>query len=142
MNDYLFAKHGVSACDEIGNYNGVVSMCAQAGEKFLKAIREIAFSDDDETIQLLHTHNLRTLHNKISSRYKLSADSKECKWLGDFYMDASYPGDNFVVATKEDAEECLRITELLMNDSKRILDGERIRRKEERDKLDDLNAFR
>lgn len=35
-NDYLFAKSGLTACESLGNYNAIVSLCTQAGEKFFE----------------------------------------------------------------------------------------------------------
>lgn len=111
-NDYRYAKAGFEICRELGNYNSVASGCAQAGEKYLKALAEVCLVDAPDGIITMKSHNLRAIVNKIKE-YRPQADlnSKDCKWLGDFYFEARYPGDNFVVVNKEDALECLRITE-------------------------------
>lgn len=140
-NDYLFAKSSVSAGDTIGNYNVVVSLLAQAGEEYLKAAIEFCFITDD-AMNLLHSHNLRTLYNKVITKYKLSVSSRDCKWLGDFYFDARYPGDNFVTANREDAEECLRIVECLEEDVRKILSQEKMGRKEKQKIIKTLSAFK
>lgn len=111
-NDYLYAKGGMETCRRLGNYNGVASGCAQAAEKYLKALAERCLVDDPEAVTLLKTHNLRSLVNKLKEQIPgIPLDSRDCKWLGDFYFDARYPGDNFVTVNEEDALECLRITE-------------------------------
>lgn len=111
-NDYLYAKGGMETCRRLGNYNGVASGCAQAAEKYLKALAERCLVDDPEAVTLLKTHNLRSLVNKLKEQIPgIPLDSRDCKWLGDFYFDARYPGDNFVTVSEEDALECLRITE-------------------------------
>ena len=110
-NDYLYAKAGMEVCRQLGNYNSVASGCAQAAEKYLKALAEICLVDDEDGVTVLKTQNLRTLVNRIKEHFpKIALDSRDCKWLGDFYFDARYPGDNFVLVNEEDAGECLRIT--------------------------------
>ena len=47
-------------------------------------IVEKCFVSDSNSLTLLHTHNLRSLYNKIITKSELSVDSKSCKWLGDF----------------------------------------------------------
>ena len=56
-NDYLYAKGGMETCRRLGNYNGVASGCAQAAEKYLKALAERCLVDDPEAVTLLKTHN-------------------------------------------------------------------------------------
>lgn len=143
MNDYLYAKGSMATSREIGNYNGTAALCSQSGEKFLKAVIEKCFADEDssELIPLLRTHNLRTLYNKITTKYNLATSSKDCKWLGDFYFDARYPGDNFVLVTEKDALECLAILEMIKTDTEKLLDEEETRRNAARDKVKTLKCF-
>lgn len=109
-NDYLFAKAGMQTGDELGNYNIVASLCSQACEKFMKAVLELCFSDSEDLLQLLHSHNLRALYNVIITKYKLSVSSKDCKCVGDFYFDARYPSIDYLAATKNDALEWYETT--------------------------------
>ena len=110
-SDYLYARAGMAVGEEYGDYNGVASMCAQAAGKYLKAVIEQCIYRED-TISLLKSHNLRVLLNAIREEYPdIGLDAKDLKWLGDFYFDARYPGDNFVEVSREDALECLKITE-------------------------------
>lgn len=140
-NDYLYAKAGMSVGESIGNFNGVAALCSQSCEKYLKAVIELCFTEHSDFLSLLHSHNLRTLFNVVIQKYNLSVTSKDCKWVGDFYFDARYPGDNFVTVNQEDAKECLRITELLEKDVWRILQEEKEKRKEIRNALDKARAF-
>lgn len=89
-NDYLYAKNSMDVGRAVGNFNVVASLCAQAAEKYLKSVIEKSFLDDPDVLNLLHTHNLRAIYNKIITRYTLTVSSKDCKWLGDFYYDARY----------------------------------------------------
>ncbi len=109
-NDYLFAKDSLPLCDKTHNYNSAAAIFAQSAEKLLKEVIEQKFVDDSSCISILRTHNLRVLVNKIKERYPdAELNSIECKWLGDFYFDARYPGDNYIVVSKDDAYTALEI---------------------------------
>ncbi|MFI3209285.1 MAG: HEPN domain-containing protein [Eubacteriales bacterium] len=121
-DDYLFAKDSLPLCDRNGNYNSVTAILAQAAEKLLKEVIERQFIDDSACISILRTHNLRVIVNKIIERYpESSLNSMECKWLGDFYFDARYPGDNYITVSKEDAYLALEITERILESVDSIL---------------------
>ena len=114
-NDFLFAMHGINAAKEIGNYNGIAYMASQSAEKLLKAVIEHYFVDDEDCIRLLKSHNQRSLLEKIKTRFpECTLDSKDYKWLGDFYFDARYPGDNFIEVGEESGLECIRLVEELL----------------------------
>lgn len=140
-NDFMYAKSGFDTGKLVGNFNMTAAICSQAAEKYLKAVIEKCFPTDDEIMTLLRTHNLRSLYNKIITKYKLSIDSKSCKWLGDFYFDARYPGDNFVIVNESDATECIRLVALIREDVTKILSEEEKKRCEERERLEKLRAF-
>jgi HEPN domain-containing protein len=80
----------------------------------MKAVIEIYDVDNENSLQLMRTHNLRLLVNRLRELFKgCPLSSKDYKWLGDFYYEARYPGDNFVVVNEEDALESLRLVEFL-----------------------------
>lgn len=139
-NDYCYAKAGMQVGEQLGNYNGVAALCAQSAEKYLKAVLEITFSE--EALGLLHSHNLRAITNKLKEIYPdLPLSTKDMKWLGDFYFDARYPGDNFVEVNKDDALECLRLTEDLAQKVTILLEQNDQKRKEKRNRLQQLDTF-
>lgn len=114
-NDYLYAKNSINVAKEIGNYNGLASMASQSAEKLLKAIIEVYFVDDEDCLKLMRSHNLRALVEKINNRFTESPlNSKDYKWLGDFYYDARYPGDNFIMVGEESGLECIRLLDELI----------------------------
>ncbi|MDK2808551.1 MAG: hypothetical protein PWP24_1287 [Clostridiales bacterium] len=140
-SDYLYAKAGMEVGRVHGDYNGVAAMCAQAAEKYLKAILERC-TMDQEVMTLLRSHNLRALLNRIKQDYpEFEASTKDVKWLGDFYFDARYPGDNFVVVTQEDAEECLRLTKELQERTQELLGKEEQKQKEKKHIIQNLDEF-
>lgn len=121
INDYLYAKQNMMN-EHIRDYNWPAVICAQAVEKILKAVIETQFAEDSSCIGMLKTHNLRTVVNKILIKYpECKISSKDCKWLGDFYYDARYPGDDFVEVSREDAIEALRIVEATLKEVECIL---------------------
>ena len=83
----------------------------------------------------MRTHNLRTLVNRIKDVIPgINLSSKDCKWLGDYYFEARYPGDNFVRVNEEDARECLRITEEIRDVVTHEMDRINRRRQEQKEK--------
>lgn len=134
-NDYLYAKGGMEICRSLGNYNSIASGCAQAAEKYLKALAELCLVDEADAVSIMRTHNLRTLVNRIKDVIPgINLSSKDCKWLGDYYFEARYPGDNFVRVNEEDARECLRITEEIRDVVTHEMDRINRRRQEQKEK--------
>lgn len=121
INDYLYAKSSMLDRTK-SEYNWPVFIFSQAAEKILKAIIETEFVDDSSCIQLMRTHNLRTVVSKLLERFPdMKLSSKDCKWLGDFYFDARYPGDDFILVTLEDAMEAMKIVEDILIETEKIL---------------------
>lgn len=124
INDYLYAKKNMTD-GNVYDYNWPAVICSQAVEKILKAVIEAEFADDSSCIALLRTHNLRTVVNKILEKFPESnLSSKDCKWLGDFYYDARYPGDDYITVSKEDAEEAVLIVERTLEEVEKIMKSE------------------
>lgn len=125
INDYLYAKSSVSEQGK-PEYNWPAVICSQGVEKILKAVIETEFAEDGACIPLMRTHNLRTIVVKIKEKYPDCAISaKDCKWLGDFYYDARYPGDDFITVSYEDATEAIRIAEETITEVEKILTNEK-----------------
>ena len=113
-NDYLYAKAGLETCKALGNYNAVASGCSQAAEKYLKALVERCMKEDVGVVAIMRSHNLRTIAEKLQSYFPdITLNVQECKWLGNYYFETRYPGDNFTVVSQEDGEECIRIVETI-----------------------------
>lgn len=138
----MYAKAGFEFAKNLPNYNGVVSGCAQSAENFMKAVIEVGFdTDDSDVMKLMHSHNLRALRNKIVERYEFDVSSRDCKWLGDFYFDARYPGDNYICTNQEDASEALKILNDIKDSVSEILLEIKTVREKEAGTLKDLKAF-
>ena len=141
LSDLRYAEYGLEVGRKYGDFNNVAVLCSQAGEKFLKAIVELAFAEDKTCIDLMKTHNLRILCNKISTKYTLTVSSRYCKWLGDFYLEASYPGENFIFVGKNDALKCLALAKQIKEDTDSILAEIQKERDKMRAVLDTMRAF-
>lgn len=141
INDLDFAVYGLEIGRKHGDFNNVASLSAQACEKFFKAIIELAFAEDKSCIDLMKSYNLRTLYNRIVTKYTLEISSRDCKWLGDFYFDAGYPGDNFVVVSEEDAIECIDLAKQIKEDTDRILVEIQKERNKMKEVLNTMKAF-
>lgn len=139
-NDHCFAETSLHIAERLGNYNNLAFICSQAAEKYLKAVLEVTFGE--ESLGLMHSHNLRAITNMLKKAYPdLEISSKDMKWLGDFYFDARYPGDNFVEVNREDAIECLRLTKELQETVTCLLkqaEAELHKKKEQIEGLDDF----
>lgn len=140
-NEYLYTKNGFAFCEQIGNYNNATTGCSQSAEKYLKAILELLFTEEDDVLTFMKSHNLRAILNKIKEKCDFPVSSKDCKWLGDFYFEARYPGENFLVTTKEDAEEALSILERIREAASDIIEKERKIREEQKKSMQNLKAF-
>ena len=90
-----------------GLYNNIAVGCQQVAEKMLKSVAEVVCLNIGN---LMNSHNLRAIYseiNRVEETFKL--DKPSLAMLKDFYFDAKYPGDNFVVVDYETCAECLDI---------------------------------
>lgn len=93
-------------------------------------------------ISLLKSYNLRLILDVIKEEYPdVEIAARDVKWLGDFYFDAGYPGDNFVEVSRQDALECLEMVEKIEQEVKKILEREEESRRERKKKIKNLKTF-
>lgn len=94
-------KYYESSCkDSMFNNNNVVA-CQQISEKLLK---HVAYETCDD-VSLLKTHKLRNIYMAIKKYIPLPDDVVNfLSTLSDFYFDASYPGDDYINVSDEDAK--------------------------------------
>lgn len=112
-NNLLWAKHGLAIGEKIGQYNTVVIEAQQSAEKFMKGFITDYININHQYDKDLVTHNLRKLALIINDFTQTKTlDPVKCKYLGDWYFDARYPGENYTEITdKEEAERCIQIAE-------------------------------
>ena len=102
-NDLLYLQFTLSQ----NNYNPVAANAQQVAEKLLKSVINSVLVDDSKSIK---TYNLRKLNDSLKeSNVELFLDDLELSYLTDFYFDARYPGDDFVIVDKSRCNKCLEI---------------------------------
>lgn len=121
-NEYLYMEASIEVAKRLGNYNILATQCAQICEKYLKAVISDKFIMDASNKALLQTHNLRSILVKIKEVYALSITPREIKYVGDFYFDARYPGENFMNVDEETIMDCIAITKKLREECLKVLD--------------------
>ena len=121
-NEFLYMQASIQIAKQLGNYNVLATQCAEVCEKYLKAvISEKMIMNADNKI-LLQTHNLRNILSRIKEDYEVKITLREIKYVGDFYYDARYPGDNFMNVDEEAIEDCIEITNRVRKACLEILD--------------------
>lgn len=114
-------KFAVANADS-GFNNNIAVLCQQSAEKFLKAVIEVKGLNKLENVDMMRTHNLKVLYRYIKEAIgDLSLDITELAFLNGYYFEARYPGYDFIVVTKEEAKQCLDITEKVKNEAERLL---------------------
>ena len=124
-NEYLYMKASIEIARKLGNYNILAAQCAQICEKYLKAIIAEKLIMDANSKELLQSHNLRSILSKIKEKYPMEVTLRDVKYVGDFYFDARYPGENFITVDEEAINDCIEITESVRRDSLEILNEDK-----------------
>jgi HEPN domain-containing protein len=102
MNDIEY----LNAVKHLEYYNQHCISCQQICEKLLKHVIMISYLGEDKD-KLLKSHSLRTLYRAIRSFIaSFQLPEMELASLTDYYFDAKYPGDDFIIANKDDFYEC------------------------------------
>lgn len=94
-----------------GDLGIVCFHCQQALEKYFKGYLIY------KTGLLQEGHSLIKLCKKASSYDGIfSKFIKDCAFINTFYIETRYPAEDPLVVSKEDAEECMRIVEEIINE--------------------------
>lgn len=99
------AKKGVLAMYGIGAENEFAASAQKVAERYLKAVIE-KYPDKRCSSNILRTHSLRSLYGNLKHLNYLSISEDAINKLNGYYFEASYPGDNFILVTKEQETEC------------------------------------
>ena len=87
--------------EEMEWYNLFAPECEQIIEKLLKALLEVSVKEP--VPELMRTHNLLKIGKYLNTIYTDLIDLKTVAWIGSFYFNARYPGDDFIYVTHADA---------------------------------------
>lgn len=107
INDLRYLEIGIHS----EFYNNLSVSAQQVAEKMLKSVlNELVSSLEPDVKNLLQSHNLRTIYDKIHSIDKsYILDRNALSTLKDYYFDAKYPGENFITVTEKECYENLSI---------------------------------
>lgn len=101
-NELLFLEHGISS----SVYNSIVVAAQQVAEKMLKSIIE---EMNVGTKELMRTFRLRKLYEAIRAvDPSFILDCEQLINLEDYYLDARYPGENYVIVTEMECSEAVK----------------------------------
>lgn len=90
--------------------------------KYEMSEKERACFKEDYSV-LLKGHNLVKLYKAIVEEgIALEISINGLRTLKDYYFDANYPGDNFVLVTQEELKEAYELTQEVLEKVKRIVE--------------------
>lgn len=108
MNYYDFALKDLKSAEIMYKYSNeydvIVVSCQQYVEKSLKHLLQL------KNGELLKTHKLHTLLNKIDMVELNEFDRLFFLEIENFYFDKRYPGEDYIETTKEDCDRIYRKT--------------------------------
>lgn len=108
-NEFYYLRDSVS--DKYCNPSA--AQAQQVAEKMLKSVAELVCVGIEK---LMLSHNLRALYDAIHREEpEFVLDRNALSTLKDYYFDARYPGDNFVVVNCEELREALDIMVSVVN---------------------------
>lgn len=103
INDLLYLEEDLHK----SNYNPLVIQVEQVAEKALKSVLELVSVD---IIELLHSHNLKKIYLEINAACpEFILNEKDLGYLKDFYYEAKSPGENFIIVSRKQCDDCLNI---------------------------------
>ena len=106
---YDMLERNLATCEDFEWYNTFAADCQQGIEKFMKAGIE-TFSGEGIDEHIFKSHKLGRMAEIINSHFEDLIDVRTAAWIEDFYFDARYPGDDFVVVSKDTALELFEAT--------------------------------
>ena len=113
FNDLKYLKADMR--DEEGAYNRQVVDAHMITERLLKGVLEdVELNDNRYKSDLLRSHNLRKIGHVLNEKLGTGLDLPNLSSLKDFYFEARYPGDNFIVVDKEMRDTCMDIMESVL----------------------------
>lgn len=116
MNDLLFMQANIKS--NCGYYNNIATIAQQIAEKLLKSLVESMCPDPE---RLLKSHNLYLLATKLNENgASLTVDLDKLSTLKNFYIDARYPGDDFIIVSKDSCESAVKTVYNVVQDVNRI----------------------
>lgn len=121
-DDLLWAEYGMKA-EGLPNYNNVVISLQQATEKYLKGFINEYLNPNGIYDGDLKKHNLKKLSKIINEDFGSEViNLRDAKYIGDYYFEARYPGDDYEDITDfKTVETCYEITNTILKTIDRLI---------------------
>lgn len=121
LNDLKYLEYNIGHDDE-DIYNRNAIMCEQIVEKLLKHVVErYCFKEDYSA--LLKGHNLVKLYKAVVDEgISIDLSVNMLRTLKDYYFDANYPGDNFILVSKEEVNEAYEFVKVAVEQVRNIIE--------------------
>lgn len=94
-------------------YNLFAAECPQIIEKMMKGILELTSPTNGQDVSIFGTHSLTRLARAVNEIYPNTVNIEKASWLGDYYFDSKYPGDDFIIVNKDEALKIKETTQIL-----------------------------
>ena len=103
-------------------YQIMCAQCQQIIEKLLKHLIYLFCLDSEEAKTVLKTHNLVKLNLVlVQSGIDLNLNKKDLSIIKDYYFITRYPGDDFMILTREDYVEAKSMVDEVLDKVKVFL---------------------
>lgn len=113
FNDFEYLQSIKPMIYTIGRYNPIAVTAQNIAERFLKHVIQIYLLDRDYT-SVLRSHKLTTLYQAIHEVYPdFQLDKNMLRILTDYYIDALYPGADYITVSQQDALEAVEAVETI-----------------------------
>lgn len=93
-----------------GGENEFAASAQKTAERYLKAVLE-EYPADYMPNDVLKSHSLRKLYGYTEHLGFLGINQEVIGMLNGYYFEASYPGDNFIMVSKEQEKKCKEMLE-------------------------------
>lgn len=124
MNDFKYLQFAIEMKDK-DFYNRNAILCEQVVEKLLKHIVQNFCFKEDYT-GLLKGHNLVKLYKAIvDEEIEIKISKNMLRTLKDYYFDANYPGDNFILVDEDELNEAYEFTKEVVEKVFKFLDNKK-----------------
>lgn len=124
MNDFKYLQFAIGMKDK-DFYNRNAILCEQVVEKLLKHIVQNFCFKEDYTV-LLKGKNLVKLYKAIvDEEIEIKISKDMLRTLKDYYFDANYPGDNFILVDEDELNEAYEFTKEVVEKVFKFLDNKK-----------------
>ena len=94
-------------------FNPFAAECVLIIERMIKGILSVSGLPEGASPHILEKHSIRLLARALHTKFPNTVKIEDASWLGDFYFETRYPGEDFVIVDEHEAETILNITKTM-----------------------------